>query len=161
MGLQQLAENSSNIRPEARHGATEECAAKRAESRFRLLIIDDEIRPDDPLVSVLKYEGVDVTTAQSGTVGLAYARAGGFDAIVLDLKLPDILGMTVLSFIRTERVPIPVIVMTGHFLGTDHEEKALQAGAAGFLTKPIFDGAALAVAIRQICAAYVPPSDPR
>ena len=107
------------------------------------------------MVTILEEdERLDVTTAQSGTVGLAYARAGGFDAILLDLKLPDLLGMTILSVTRAERIPVPVLVVTGHFLDTDHREKSLQAGAAAFLAKPIVDAPSLAALIRRVVAAY-------
>lgn len=121
-------------------------------SARRLLIIDDQIADGDALVRMLELEGIEATCAQSGTAGLAYARAGGFDAILLDLKLPDILGMTVLSFIRAERIAIPVIVLTGHFLDTDHEEKSLQLGATAFVRKPILDAAELAAMIRRAAA---------
>lgn len=124
---------------------------------LRLLIIDDEIPQNDALIQLLRSEGVEASCAQSGTLGLTYARSGAFDAILLDLKLPDVLGMTVLSLIRAERLPPPVIVLTGHFLDTDHEEKALHLGAAAFLRKPIFNIAELAVMLRRIVRCHVPP----
>ncbi len=154
-----IAESASRLPPAADFGTTADGAADRVTSRLRLLIIDDDIQQDDALLRMLAFDGIDATTVQSGTVGVACAATGGFDAILLDLHLPDILGMTVLSVIRAKRIPVPVIVFTGHFLDTDHEEKALQVGAAAFLTKPIFEATPLAAMIRRVVATYVPPSD--
>ena len=87
---------------------------------IRLLIIDDEIAQDNPVVGLLAFEGVEATCALTGASGLELAWSGGFDAILLDLRLPDVLGMTVLSTLRHLRIPVPVVVATGHYLHTDH-----------------------------------------
>src|SRR5258708_7831749 len=94
MEIAQLAEHSSRALPAGNLGRIAGDAADPLERTLRLLIIDDEIRQDDALVRMLAFEGIDATTAYCGMVGLDYARAGGFDAILLDLKLPDVLGMT-------------------------------------------------------------------
>jgi DNA-binding NarL/FixJ family response regulator len=69
--------------------------------------------------------------------GLARAIGSSWDVIALDLHLPDVLGITVLSELRQHDVTAPVIVMTGWYLNTGHDEAAVALGAAGFVRKPI------------------------
>jgi DNA-binding response OmpR family regulator len=102
-----------------------------------------------------------VTCALSGGTGLELAVSAAFDAILLDLKLPDILGMTVLSELRRLRISVPVLVVTGYFLETDHDRRALQLGAAAFLRKPLLNVEELPTIIRDTVARHVPqPSAP-
>ena len=105
--------------------------------RVHLLIIDDDIGPGAALVELLLLEGIRSTCAQTGESGLELAAGVSFDAILLDLKLPDILGMTVLSKLRQAGNPVPVLVTTGYYLDTDHEALAPKLGAVAYLRKPL------------------------
>jgi FixJ family two-component response regulator len=87
----------------------------RLESRPQsLLWIDDQIRPDDAVVRLLEMEGFRVDCADSGAAGLAMAQRAGYVGIILDLRLPDIPGLTVLEMLTRQRIPAPVLVLTGH-----------------------------------------------
>ncbi len=70
----------------------------RSPSRFpRLLWIDDEIGTDHAAVRLMELEGVEVACAPTGAVGLALALTNVYDGIILDLRLPDLGGMTILK----------------------------------------------------------------
>jgi CheY-like chemotaxis protein len=68
--------------------------------------------------------------------------------VVLDLHLPDISGITVINELRHRDNRLPIIVMTGRYLTTDHEELARNLGAACFLRKPV-DAMELAAQLRS------------
>jgi two-component system nitrogen regulation response regulator NtrX len=98
----------------------------------RILIVDDEAGIRSTLAGILEDEGYGV--AAVGTAAEATARLGAesFDAVLLDLWLPDRDGMELLSELRDQ----PVIVISGH--GTvDTAVKATRLGAYDFLEKPL------------------------
>jgi DNA-binding response OmpR family regulator len=121
-----------------------------------VLIIDDELRADDALTKCLSFDGFTVECARTGAEGLARAAARHPDAIVLDLRLPDILGLSVLSELRRARLGVPVVVLTGAFLDEGHEVAARALGAAAYLHKPII-GDELTLALRS--AIIAPPPE--
>lgn len=74
----------------------------------RILWIDDQLEPDDAGVTLLRLEGFDVEVAFTGGEGLAKARASRFDAVLLDLRLPDMYGLSVLSRLMSWPPTAPV-----------------------------------------------------
>ncbi|MDB4990993.1 MAG: C4-dicarboxylate transport transcriptional regulatory protein [Myxococcaceae bacterium] len=101
-----------------------------------VLIVDDEKNILITLSRALKLEGYEVDVAGSGKLGLERAKAKSYDAILLDVQLPDIDGLEVLRQIRVDREDVPVLVMSGH--GTiDTAVSATRSGAHDFLEKPI------------------------
>src|SRR4051812_49343228 len=101
-----------------------------------VLIVDDEKNILLTLSRALRVEGYDVDVAGSGKLGLERARSRSYDAILLDVQLPDIDGLEVLRQIRVDREDVPVLVMSGH--GTiDTAVAATRSGAHDFLEKPI------------------------
>jgi CheY-like chemotaxis protein len=122
-----------------------------------LLVIDDEIRGEDALARWLAMDGFAVECVQTGAEGLARAIASRPDVLVLDLHLPDMLGLTVLSELRRAKVNAPVVVVTGWYLDTDHGEAARALGAAAFVHKPL-DGQDLATVVHSAIAAPCRPT---
>jgi CheY-like chemotaxis protein len=86
-----------------------------------ILIIDDEIGPSSPVVVLLSVAGFRVTCAPTGAAGAAQAFACIWDLILLDLHLPDVLGMTLLSEFRRRELRVPVAIMTGWYLADAHD----------------------------------------
>lgn len=80
----------------------------------RLLWIDDEIRPADPIVRLLEMEGFRVDCAGSGAAGLAMVQRTVYVGIILDLRLPDIPGLTVLETLTRQEIPTPILVLTAY-----------------------------------------------
>lgn len=119
-----------------------------AKAVLKLLIIDQEV-PNEDTLCTLRREAIVTTCAQSGALGLTRARLERVDAILLDLKLPDIAGMTVMGVVRVERPSVPVIVCTGVHSTRDDAEQATRAGAVAFVPKPITDALKLATTVRR------------
>jgi ActR/RegA family two-component response regulator/AraC-like DNA-binding protein len=104
--------------------------------RQSLLWIDDEIRPDDAVVRLLEMEGFHVDCADSGTVGLEMAQRPTYVGIILDLRLPDISGLSVLETLTRQQVPAPVLVLTG-YPDFDAAVRAMRSGAWDCQSKTI------------------------
>jgi CheY-like chemotaxis protein len=81
----------------------------------KILVIDDEPDVVSYLTTFLEDEGFAVISAQDGPDGIAYARAERPDLITLDITMPGMSGIEVLTILRRdpELNPIPVIVITG------------------------------------------------
>jgi CheY-like chemotaxis protein len=79
--------------------------------------------------------------------------------MVLDLHLPDILGLQVLSELRSARIALPIVVVTGWYFDDGRKEACLAMGAGAFLQKPL-DDSVLAAALRLVIAAQAIPTPP-
>lgn len=102
---------------------------------MRVLVIEDERRMAELLAQGIREEGHTVTVAHDGKIGFESARASAFDAIVLDLMLPEMDGFTVARRLREERNQTPILMLTAR----DSEEDTvhgLNLGADDYLTKP-------------------------
>ena len=106
-------------------------------SHQTILWIDDQ--PDEAgLLRFLSLEGFRVATATTGTAGLALAGANQYDAIVVDLHLPDLHGFTVIERLRAGAISCPVVAVTGHYLDLETPQHAREAGATAFQYKPLW-----------------------
>jgi two-component system KDP operon response regulator KdpE len=100
----------------------------------RILVVDDEPGLAHALAITLRASGWDVATAHDGADALASATARLPDVVLLDLGLPDMSGVEVITALRAwTRVPIVVLSARQH--GEDKVE-ALDAGADDYVTKP-------------------------
>jgi DNA-binding response OmpR family regulator len=106
-----------------------------ADSRPRLLVVEDDEPMADALHRGLTAEGFDVTVAADGAAGLAVAEAERFDAIVLDLMLPVLNGFRFCQLLRQRGAETPVLVLTAK-QGEWDEAEALETGADAYLKKP-------------------------
>ena len=106
-------------------------------SRARVLIIEDQAEDCDRIVRLLSENGqsiYSITTATSLYTGLAKLHARRYDAILLDLSLPDSVGFRTLDLALREAPKVPIVAMTG--LGdTKLAERAVKRGAYGYLCK--------------------------
>ncbi len=101
---------------------------------FRVLVVDDEVRILNFLVSKLKNSGYDVLTARNGAEGLEQVKAQEPDLVVLDVLMPKMDGLEMLKELRSFST-VPVIVLTAKGADTDRI-KGLQLGADDYLPKP-------------------------
>jgi two-component system copper resistance phosphate regulon response regulator CusR len=101
----------------------------------RILIVEDEPRITSFLEKGLKANGFVTTVAHSAKEGLAMARAGEFDLMVLDLGLPDRDGMEVLQHLRETDTGMPVIILTARDT-VAATVTGLEGGADDYVTKP-------------------------
>lgn len=100
-----------------------------------LLVIEDEEKIGQLLVSALSANGYTVTWRQDGAGALAAARAGSFDLVLLDLGLPDLDGVEVCRMLKREQPLCLVVVLTARRDEMDVIE-GLESGADDYLTKP-------------------------
>ncbi|MBI2394537.1 MAG: sigma-54-dependent Fis family transcriptional regulator [Deltaproteobacteria bacterium] len=104
----------------------------------RVLLLDDDSELCTLLSMRLEGRGYRVDTAGTAKEGLELLARTAFDAMILDLRLPDATGLDVLASVRARTPDLPVIMMTAH--GTiETAVEAMQRGAYGFLTKPFHD----------------------
>jgi FixJ family two-component response regulator len=101
-------------------------------------LIDDDEAVRDSLALLIGTVGLRVMTWDDPQAFLAHFDRDGIGAIVLDVRMPGISGLTVLDTLVAQGVDQPVIMLTGH--GTvDMCRRAFKAGAAEFLEKPADD----------------------
>lgn len=101
----------------------------------RLLLIEDDTRLAEMVRDYLGEAGFRVSRAESGSAGLAMQALETFDAIVLDLMLPDIDGLEVCRQIRRRGSAIPILMLTARGDAMDRVV-GLEIGADDYLPKP-------------------------
>lgn len=101
----------------------------------RVLIIDDEKLLGKQLYKLLNQEGYNVYYAPTGKEGIGIARSQNPDAVLLDLKLPDMDGLEVLKALNTLDPPPNTIMMTAHG-NIELAVSAIKLGAYDFIEKP-------------------------
>jgi two-component system, NtrC family, response regulator AtoC len=106
--------------------------------KSRILIVEDEKTALHALSSLLKDEDYDVIQADRGEKGLHLALSEEPDLILLDIRLPDLDGLTVLERLRTARSDAAVIIMTAD-TSSQNAIRATQLGAFDYVSKPIND----------------------
>jgi two-component system OmpR family response regulator len=115
------------------HGRTE--LLRPDGSPVRVLVVDDESALADLLSMALRYEGWEVRTAGDGAEAIRTTRELRPDAVVLDVMLPDMDGLTVLGRLRRELPEVPVLFLTARDAVEDRIA-GLTAGGDDYVTKP-------------------------
>ena len=106
---------------------------------MRILVVEDEKDLAGIVKQGLEEEGYVVDVAHDGEEGLYMAENYPVDAIILDIMLPLMDGLTLLSTIRRKGIAVPVILLTARDALLD-KIKGLDTGADDYLTKPfVFD----------------------
>ena len=101
----------------------------------RILVVDDEKRIRDGCCTTLNGDGFDVESAENGFVGLKKIDEEHFDIILLDLMMPGLRGIDLLSHVKTKHPDTLVIVITG-YATLEHAIDAMKKGAFDFISKP-------------------------
>jgi FixJ family two-component response regulator len=100
-------------------------------------ILDDEPEMLKAIRRLLASRGFRVDTYERGADLLAALAASPRpDCLLLDLHMPEMSGFDVLEAMRTQQIPVPVIVITGHD-APGMEERSRLLGAIGYLKKPV------------------------
>ncbi len=102
---------------------------------MRILVIEDEAKVASFIRRALEEESYAVDVCDDGAKGLDMGRAGCYDLVILDLMLPGMPGLEVLTALRRDHVNVPVLILTARSQ-TDQRVKGLDAGADDYLTKP-------------------------
>ena len=102
---------------------------------IRAVVVDDEDSLTDLLSMALRYEGWDVRLAADGQKAMSTVREFRPDVIVLDIMLPDIDGLTVLSRLRADGIHTPILFLTAKD-SMDDRIAGLTVGGDDYVTKP-------------------------
>lgn len=103
--------------------------------RFRILVVDDNPEMARTLADGLADHGYDALAVSSGAEAIARLELGGVDAVVSDLRMPNVDGLAVLDSSRRLDPGRPVIIMTA-FSAIDSAVESIRRGAQHYLTKP-------------------------
>ncbi len=102
---------------------------------MQILVVEDDAELSDILVHVLKREGYETDAVFDGRMGLEYAKSGTYDAIILDVMLPNLDGFQVVRALRAAGVETPVLMLTALGSVPDRVE-GLDGGADQYVSKP-------------------------
>jgi DNA-binding response OmpR family regulator len=116
--------------------------------KSRILIVEDEPAIRTGLVDAFVYHGYDVDFATDGETGLAKARSGKFDLVLLDVMLPKLDGFAVCGAIRQDDREQPIILLTAKSADEDVIH-GLSLGADDYVAKP-FSVAALVLRVASV-----------
>lgn len=105
-------------------------------NKNKVLIVDDESNVCDFLSEYLEYKGYLPGIALSGTEAIQKMGSQDYDAVLLDLIMPEMNGFEVLEWIKQNKKNLPVIILSG-VKDKDVANDALQSGAVDFIPKPI------------------------
>jgi len=115
---------------------------------MRILVVEDDPKLAQLLQRGLKEKGYAVDVAANGTDGLEFALGAEYDAIILDVMLPQKDGFQVLSELRRRKIQTPVLVLTA-LSSVDKKVQGLDLGADDYLPKP-FDFKELEARLRAL-----------
>jgi two-component system, chemotaxis family, chemotaxis protein CheY len=125
-------------------------------AKSRLLIVEDHTAIRKMLVAMFQNAGYEVVEADNGATGLNQAQAGGYSAIILDLKMPQLDGLHFLHSIKqspptTPNGPMIVFSSVEYAYAKD---EALKAGAAAFIQKDDLQSIKLVEQVQAIIAKH-------
>ena len=101
-----------------------------------ILVVDDEPGVRSSISGVLRDEGFDVDTAETGESCLEKANGAAYDVIVLDIWLPGLDGLTTLQRLRERQIDSQVVIISGHG-NIESAVRAIKMGAYDFIEKPL------------------------
>jgi two-component system response regulator AtoC len=117
---------------------------------MKILVVDDERNIRESIGKILEMEGIPSSAASDGAEALELLKGESFDAVVTDLRMPNMGGQELLERLRDEGIRCPVIMISA--LGEIGDAvKALKTGAVDYLIKP-FDPDELIYKLRQAVA---------
>jgi PAS domain S-box-containing protein len=104
----------------------------------RILVAEDNITNQQIALAILEDAGINVQIAKNGKEALNALRDQTFDAVLMDIQMPEMDGYEATICIRKDPrlASLPIIAMTAHAMKGD-EEKCLRAGMNGYISKPI------------------------
>ncbi|HEY7726562.1 MAG TPA: sigma-54 dependent transcriptional regulator [Anaeromyxobacteraceae bacterium] len=114
----------------------------------RVLVVDDEPTLLKALEALLRKKGYDVTGLESPIAATQRLAQEDFDVALLDVKMPELSGLELLTAVKHRRPEVEVIMMTGHAT-VETALAAVKAGAYDYLTKPFEDVELVARAVAK------------
>lgn len=100
-----------------------------------IIVVDDDSSVREVVSRALRRDGYDVVTAANGREALDITARKAFDLVFLDIKMPGLNGLDVLTLMTAGRPNMPVVILTG-LADPSAETVALDRQAVAFLRKP-------------------------
>jgi CheY-like chemotaxis protein/nitrogen-specific signal transduction histidine kinase len=121
---------------------------------LRILVVDDNAVNRRLAAIMLERAGHGVTLAESGAEAVARIGAEPFDAVLMDVQMPEMDGLEATRRIRAlagaAAARVPIVAVTANAMRGD-DERCIEAGMDGYVTKPI-DGASLVATVERLAA---------
>ena len=102
---------------------------------MRILIAEDDVDISKALVTILEKNNYSVNAVYNGEDAYEYACSGNYDGMILDIMMPKMDGIEVLTMLRKEKNTIPTLILTAK-AEIDDKVTGLDAGADDYLVKP-------------------------
>ena len=103
---------------------------------IKILLVDDEKDFTEVLSERMEARGFSVEIADSGPVAINKVKEKSYDAIILDLAMPEMDGIDVLKILLKENPDLQIIFLTGHAT-LEKGIEAVKLGAVDFMEKPV------------------------
>ncbi len=116
-----------------------------ATTKEKILLVDDEKEFVETMAERMQSRGIEAVTATSAKEAISKARQETYDAVVLDLQMPEMDGVETLKALKASNPNLQVILLTGHAT-LEKGIEAMKLGAMDFIEKP----AELSVIIEKI-----------
>jgi len=116
-------------------------------SKLRVLVADDEEGIRESLGLILQ-DDYEVSFAHDGEEALARFSQGGFDLMLLDIKMPKLDGLEIMRHLKQQRFEVPVLILTA-YQSVEVAKEAVRLGAVDYIPKP-FDRQQILTAIREV-----------
>jgi len=104
--------------------------------KANILVVDDELIVRQSLKHWFEEDGYEVETADSGEIALKHFEKGKYDILLVDMKMPGMSGLELLSKVKEYDMSVIVILITA-FASVPTAIKALKDGAYDYITKPV------------------------
>ena len=116
--------------------------------KIKILVVDDELSIRESLSGWLQQDGFEVDSAADGNVALALIQENHYEIMLIDVKMPEMDGLTLLKKLKEKEPEIAVVMMTAHGAIQDAVD-AMRLGAYDYLLKP-FDLEELSLTIEKL-----------
>ncbi len=122
---------------------------------MHFLIVDDDVAVVKLMTTYLEKKGSLCSSLTNSTEVIPWLERNPVDAIVLDIGMPGIDGLTLIPLIREKFADVPVIIFTGMGYDSEAMQKARKAGANGFVSKGLPPDEVF-LALQRVMAARTP-----
>ncbi len=112
-----------------------EAEGKNRDEHAKILVVDDDASIRETLNEILTQEGYKTKTAQTGKEAIEACQKESFDVALIDIKLPDIEGTSLLDVLKKIDPTLTKIIITG-YPSLENAVQSLNSGAAGYIVKP-------------------------
>ena len=102
----------------------------------KVLLVDDEVDFLETLCERMRLRDMDVTTSASPLDAIKKVQEKDYDAIIMDLKMPQMDGLQLLKVLKEKNPDLQIILLTGHAT-VEKGIEAMKLGATDFLEKPV------------------------